>query len=147
MQQIKKISSIFFLSIFTMFMLHQVLPHVHHEHELVSETEASEHHHSHAHDHQKTEHQQNRESNSHSGLLESLIGNHTHTYHSNDLDVRNTAKQQIKVKEFSTFTLQVFHTFLFEKESEPNRFIVYQPPGNFDFYFTTPSLRGPPSLG
>jgi hypothetical protein len=129
-----------------MLMLHQALPHNHHQHELIDVVEAPEHHHSHAHsyDHDKEE---NKDSNDHSGFLDFLLGSHAHTYHSNDFEVRNIAKQQIKVKEFSAFTLPLFHTFLFKKESEPDRIIVYQPPGNFDFHLSTPSLRGPPVLG
>lgn len=132
-----------------MLMLHQVLPHVHHDHELVSTNKASEQHHAHDHhqDHEKTKKEENKESNDHAGLLEFLFGSHAHTYHSNDFELRNIAKQQIKVKDFSAFTLPVCYTFLFEKDSEQKSFTVYQPLGNFDCYLSPPSLRGPPVLG
>lgn len=86
MQQFKHISASFFLSIFSILLLHKALPHNHHE--LNDAIEISEHHHSHAHSH-GYEKMESEESDGHSGLLSFLFGSHAHTYHSNDFQVRN----------------------------------------------------------
>lgn len=128
-----------------MLMLHQAMPHSHHQHELIDVVEASEHHHSraHSHDHDKEE---NKDSNDHSGLLGFLLGNHAHTYHANDFQVRKEIKPQITVKILSSFVIWEQELFSLEQQrkSEPvTRFSTdYQHP-----YLSTYSVRGPPALG
>lgn len=129
-----------------MLLLHQALPHMHHEHGIIAvETTIDHHHgeHNHGHDHSD----ENEDGNENSGLLGFLLGSHAHTYHSIDFEVKNIAKHQIKVKEVSDFTILVYHTFLFKDKREPKKTTAYQPPGNFCFYLSTSYLRGPPVLG
>ncbi len=128
-----------------MLMLHQALPHSHHQHELNESFEISGHHHSHAngHSHDKKE---NEESNDHSGLLGFLLGNHAHTYHANDFQVRKEIKPQITVKVLSSFVIWEQELFSFEQQRKSElvaRFSIdYQHP-----YLSTYSVRGPPALG
>jgi hypothetical protein len=127
-----------------MLLLHQALPHNHHQHELNDATEISGHHHSHAHGHDH-DGEENEDSKDDSGLLAFLLGSHVHSYHSNDFQVRNEAKPQIQV--LPTFVLPELQLFSFDHHSsivEPvPRFTTgYQHP-----CLSTPSLRGPPILG
>lgn len=144
MQSFKHISASFFLSIFSILLFHQALPHNHHQHEQIDviETSVDQHSHSHDHNHDKEE---NKDSNDQSGLLDFLLGSHTHTYHTNDFQVRNDVKPQIQV--LHSFVVPELEFFSFNHhsriiESVPLFIINYQHP-----YFSTPSLRGPPALG
>lgn len=144
MQRFKHISASFFLSIFGMLLLHQALPHNHHQHELNDAIEISGHHHSHDHSHDR-DREENKDSDDHSGLLDFLLGSHSHTFHSNDFQVRNEVKPQIQV--LPTLVLPEFQLYTFDHHSsiiEPApRFTTgYQHP-----WLSTTSLRGPPALG
>jgi len=127
-------------------MLHQVLPHVHHEHVVVNETKVAEHHHSHAQDHEK-EKEKNKDSNDHAGLLDFLLESHAHTYHSSNFEVRNIGKRQFKDQEFSAYTLTELQISFFKKERKSKKIIAYPPPDSYNIYLLTPALRGPPVLG
>lgn len=129
-----------------MLMLHQTLPHLHHEHgRTVVENSTHHHHseHSHGHDHSSDD----KDEGDKSGFLGFLLADHSHTYHSNDFEVKNTVREQVKNKKLSAFSSSVYYTFLLKEESTPKKITAYRPPGNFDFYISTISLRGPPVLG
>lgn len=91
-----------------MLLLHQALPHNHHQHELNDAIEISGHQHAHGHEHDKEE---NKDPDDLSGLLGFLLGSHSHTYHSNDFQVRNEIKPQIQVS--PTFVLPELQLFSF----------------------------------
>ncbi len=129
-----------------MLMLHQVLPHNHHQHERIDVVEASEHHHSHDHNHDHDK-EENKESNDHSGFLDFLLDSHSHTYHSTDFQVRNEIKAQIQVKQLSSFVLPEFDLFSFAHHPEKIKPVPRFTTGYHHPYLSTLSLRGPPILG
>jgi hypothetical protein len=127
-----------------MLLLHQALPHNHHQHELNDAIDISGHQHSHAHGHEHDK-EENKDPDDLSGLLGFLLGSHSHTYHSNDFQIRNEIKPQIQVS--STFVLPELQLFSFVHhisivEPVPRFTTGYHHP-----YLSTPSVRGPPTLG
>ncbi len=144
MSGFKHISAFLFLSIFSMFLLHQVLPHNHHE--LTDAIEISGHHHSHAHSHDHDK-EESKDSNDHSGLLAFLLGTHSHAYHSNDFQLRNELKPQIRTKDLYSFVLPQFQLYTFERHKEKLKPVSRCAPGYRHPNLSTPFLRGPPALG
>lgn len=141
MQKFKYISASIFLGIFTMLLMHQALPHDHLEHKLMDDTKASTHHHSHEHEEEKKDH------NNISGILDFLFGSHSHTYHSNDFHVKKEARTYNQLKKDLSFILPEFQILSTQHPhnrvmSFPPLMVVYQHPG-----LSTPTLRGPPTLG
>jgi hypothetical protein len=144
MQPFKHISAYFFLSIFSVLLLHQALPHNHHQHELNDAIEISGHHHSHAHSHDHDK-EENKDPDDLSGLLGFLLGSHAHTYHSNDFQVRNEVKPQIQV--LPIFVLPQLELFSFDHHSSTLEPVPRFTTGYQHLYLSIPSLRGPPVLG
>ncbi|MEO9477900.1 MAG: hypothetical protein ABJG41_20320 [Cyclobacteriaceae bacterium] len=144
MQQFRKIAAISFLSIFSMYLLHQVLPHVHHEHgsaEHISITDAE---HSHDHDH----HHHDDDSNDDDGfdLLGFLFGTHAHTVQvDNILVAKSISKQQVTVKVVVADLAYV--TKISDRKPEIQAIWQHPPDPTKSPHATSVSLRGPPSLG
>lgn len=146
MQRTQKIASYFLLSLFSMFLLHQVLPHSHHQHELTEVKEAHKHHHSHPHSHDH-HNKEKKDSNDPFDLLGFLLGNHAHFYHSHDLQVRNKVTPQIQIQVLSPHVLPEIQLFSFEYYNGKVVPVPRYKPGYCDPYLFTHSLRGPPALG
>ncbi len=126
-----------------MLFMHQALPHYHHEHTLIDDINASTHHHSHQHEHEE----EHEDSNDFSDILDFLLGSHSHSYHTNDFQVKNDARTHHQVKNVLSFISSEFQ--ILSIEYPPNRVkpfltftVVYQHP-----FLFTPTLRGPPTLG
>ncbi|MEP0984112.1 hypothetical protein [Ekhidna sp.] len=146
MQQFRKIAAISFLSIFSMYLLHQVLPHVHHEHgsaEHISITETKA---EHSHDHDHHHHDDDDDSSEGFDLLGFLFGTHAHTVQvDNILVAKSISKQQVSVK---VVVADVAYEIKIS-EREPEEQILWQHPPDptKSPHLTSVSLRGPPSLG
>ncbi len=148
MQKANKISAFFFLGLFSLMMLHQALPHLHHQHEDSPShshsdvAHSGEHHH---HDDGPKEKQQ-----SPFGFFGFLMDMHVHSSVSSDIAVlkRSTVEQQTVVdKDVSNSTFDIQKLFLIDNgqnESPP----IYHPPNTyFNPYLSCLDLRGPPTLG
>lgn len=130
-------------------MLHQVLPHVHHQHDgFDTSIEQSDHHHEQDHNHDHN-HYNGEDDDSGNDFLGFLLGNHAHNYHSYDFtEVRNIAKQHIKVKDFSFYTLPDLLIFQTDDYGAHIPVFIHPPPDiNYNTYLSARTLRGPPALG
>lgn len=142
MQQFRKIAAISFLSTFSMYLLHQVLPHVHHEqgsaeHISISDSE-------HAHDH---DHHHHHDSSEGFDLLGFLFGTHAHTVQvDNILVAKSISKQQASVK--VVVAADVAYNIKISNRVPEEQVIWQHPPDPTKSpHLTSVSLRGPPSLG
>lgn len=147
MQQHKKIAALFFLSIFSMLMLHQMLPHAHHQHaDLRSSVERADHH-----DHHRHQHQHDGEKDdSTTNWLGFLLEGHAHTtYHSSDFHkFENAAQQLLKHPNCSAYVLVEFLLLALDDHGEQTEYVVHPPPDHSTHpYLATLALRGPPVLG
>jgi zinc transporter ZupT len=139
-----KIKAFFFLGVFGMLLMHQVFPHLHHEHDNVNhEVAQTDHGHSHDHDHDKNQDKKN-------GFFSFLFSTHTHISNAGEvLIVESTLSDYHKKKEFSKALDKSYSLkSLFTAYREPEKPLVYQPPNlYFNPYLSYLSLRGPPALG
>jgi len=147
MKFISKIAPLFFLSIFSLFTLHQVLPHVHHEHEGFEDTvgHIGDQHHSHEKNHHHNEEEQNQDVD----FLDFLLGNHVHSISASDMQtVKNVTTQKV-VSE------NVVFNFFYELKIPPpladgvEKSSFGRAPSSFGnkVYLSTSFLRGPPTVG
>jgi len=144
MHLIRKISAFLFLGIFSMFMLHQVLPHVHHQHDGLNIISANQNEHLHHHQ----DHHHDNEEDVDLDLFDFLLGNHTHSYHNADLAVKNIAKWQIRAKDISIYSLPEYQIFSISDYCVRIPKYGQDPPNCYYLiYLSSLSLRGPPSLG
>ena len=121
-------------------MLHQSLPHVHHDHEsLHASVEMDGHNHN---------HEEGQENHSDS-FFHDLINGHAHSDHSaDDENLRHLSEQSIKVKLFPLFSFYTPIAFCLEEQWIDTRPLVDRPPGLIASPFlSSHSLRGPPVLG
>jgi len=145
MQRFKKIAIISFLSIFSIYLLHQLLPHVHHAHGSAEDiTNSSEHLHD-SDDH----HHHDEDANEEFDLLGFLLGTHAHsTPADNTLVAKRIVKQQSSAKIVAIVATD-------QTESLSNSVGVWEeqtpwqdPPDPTKIpYLSSGSLRAPPSLG
>jgi len=147
-----QIKSFLFLGIFSMLLLHQTLPHLHHQHEDSHSHEASHSHsdvaHSGEHHHHNDSSQENEKSPY--GFFGILMDMHVHSTVSSDIVVvkTNTVEQQTNVDKDvadSVFDFQGHLSIDNRQNASPP---IYHPPNNyFNPYLSCPDLRGPPILG
>lgn len=124
-------------------LLHQTIPHLHHDHAGTHEHASLDHTHSQDHDHEK-------HSETAQDLFSILLGMHSHGGSNSEVPVVKISIEQIapnKVEaEKQLFQLYANHTALFE-ENGVDLFENYQPPSRyFNPYLSQLSLRGPPCL-
>lgn len=149
MQVKAQIKASILLGLFSLLLLHQTVPHSHHDHQEKSEHRVakSSHGHSHSHEH---EHKHGQEREDSKGFFSILLAIHSHTGSSTEVPVVEEAIQHILLKKVKTesFSPQHFlpiYAFLEGMVAELNR--NYQPPPKyFDSYLSLLSLRGPPQL-
>lgn len=144
MQKHNHIKVIFFIGIFSMFLLHQVVPHLHHQHQ------DSHSHNSVAlnndHDHH---HAPEKEDNPKSGFIDFFLTMHVHSSVSNEILItkENVVKQTVVRKNI----IQPFspnYNIVYNDYGEVDKRSIYHPPKNyFNLYLICLDLRGPPSLG
>jgi len=142
MQKYKHIKAFFFLGIFSMLLLHQVVPHLHHQHDVEHTHHADTHSDKHHHDDAEKE-------NSEKGILDFFFGAHVHSVVTNEIFVaQERSVKQVKVKKEVKTPVSLVHynKSIIYDEAGKNR--VYHPPNNyFNRYLISSDSRGPPTLG
>ena len=132
-------------------MLHQVVPHVHHEHlpeESASKVVADHHHHGgthqHSHDNPKDEEDDKSEPKDFWGFL---LGNHTHGYHA-EFNQRKT-EHDLRRKAYSKdMPLEHSSTAQVDRYEDPPPLLGKHPPNpNYRVHLSSLALRGPPVIG
>jgi len=140
-----KIIARFLLSIFCLFMLHQLTPHSHHQHEVEV---LSDHH---ADDHEGTAHEHHSDEKSPLDFLSLLFANHAHSQQLVDQSPLNSQVQSSethvkKNREQKTiaalFHIPIDKVSLTSKQSVPESLGIHK-----NTYFISIALRGPPTLG
>jgi hypothetical protein len=146
MQKANKISAFFFLGLFSLMLLHQFFPHLHHQHEdshSHSDIVHSVEHHHHDNDSEEKEEVP-------SGFFDFFMDVHAHSSFSSDIVVlkRNTIEQQTNVdKDVAKISFDAKEYFFvgYRQNCKPP---VYHPPNTyFNSYLSSLDSRGPPSLG
>ena len=142
MQKHNNIKALFFLGIFSMLLLHQVLPHSHHQEEIDHSHENLVHNDGH-------NHGAHHESKSKKGFLDFFLDFHEHTLVSNEiLLTQQSIEKPTRVKKEISTPISVFHTNSSINYYEAEKIKVYHPPNNyFNAYLLSLDSRGPPSLG
>ncbi len=147
MQKYRKISALFLLSIFSMFMLHQFLPHEHHQHDgsTTSLEKAKHHHHHHNQEHGHHHHSQGKNNDLSTVLFGFLLEIHTHTSHSNGfLEIENIVINRNKAKVFSTSALARFSLFSICECRQLVPILACNPHIESSPFLSARSVRGPP---
>ena len=93
MQKHNHIIAIFFLGIFSVFLLHQIVPHLHHQHEDSRSQKAILHADSHDHHHDTPE----KEDNSKNGFLDFFLGMHVHIAVSDEIPVIRQLTKKLRI--------------------------------------------------
>lgn len=144
MQKYNNIKALFFLGIFSMLLLHQVLPHWHHEHEVEHTHKAVAHSDHHSHDHDVPE-----KEIPYKGFLDLFLEMHVNiTVSSEILLTHASSVKQLIVKTYKSAPASVNHYTVFINYDKVEKIRVYHPPNNyFNSYLSSLDSRGPPSLG
>ena len=146
MQKPNKIAAFFFLGLFSLLMLHQAFPHLHHQHEETHShsdiAHTGEHHHHDDSSHEKKE--------SPYGFFGFFMDMHVHSTVSRDVVVlkRNTVERQTIVDDNVVKLTSDFQEFYVVDNRQNDKPPIYHPPNrHFNPYLSSLDLRGPPSLG
>jgi hypothetical protein len=140
MQNQKNITALFFLGVFAILLMHQVMPHGHHEHnvalthEELANGEALSHHHKVL----GTEH-------SEKGFLDLFLNSHVHSVVFNEILLSNSSNiKQTEFKKDISTPLLVVHYLSF-KNDDSKKTEVYHPPNHYcNAHFSSFDSRGPP---
>lgn len=149
MHSLRKIAAAFFLSLFGLYLLHNIFPHTHHDHELsqASELQAAAHHH-----HDATHHHHSDKNDSdqdQSDFFDFLFNSHSHFKHplQHSIAVVETLKavKQVVIKDFYSNDPYLFTA----KDTDVgwHRYVLFDDVDPDNPYLQTTSLRGPPVLG
>ncbi|MDP3312643.1 hypothetical protein [Lutibacter sp.] len=135
------------MSIFSIFLLHQVVPHLHHHHE-------AEHIHKATfqvdkQNHDTHHHESPNKENSKNDLFDFFIEVHVHSIFSNEIIVRqkeNLKQTIVENKVFQSVFLK--NIVIYDYFRDIVNLKIYQPPNNyFNPYLLSLDSRGPPTLG
>ncbi|PVW13766.1 hypothetical protein DDV96_11425 [Marixanthomonas spongiae] len=145
MQKPNKIAAFFFLGLFSLIMLHQAFPHLHHQHEEMHShsdiTHTGEHHHD--------DSSQEKEDSLY-GFFGFFMDMHVHSTASSDIVVlkRDAVEHQTTVDDNIVKPTSDFQEFYVVANRQNGKPPIYHPPNNhFNPYLSSLDLRGPPSLG
>ncbi|CAM3321828.1 hypothetical protein [Aequorivita lipolytica] len=144
MQKHNHIKALFFLGIFSLLLLHQVVPHFHHQHEVEHSHNAVSNSDSHSHHHDVPEKESSKK-----GLLDLFLEVHIHSLVSNEIVVthESSVKKHNVQKDVKT-AIPVNHYSIPIYYDEAEKVAVYQPPNTyFNPYLSCLDSRGPPTLG
>ena len=143
MQKNNHIKALFFLGIFAMLLLHQVLPHWHHEHEVEHTHNAVAHSVNHSHHHDVPE-----QKSPNKGFLDLFLEMHMHYAVFNEiLLIQKSSVKQLDVKKDINTSVSFAHYNISINYEEAEKIKVYHPPNNyFNSYLSSLDSRGPPSL-
>ena len=144
MQKQNHIKALFFLGIFSMLLLHQVLPHWHHEHDVEHTHKAVAHSDTHSHHHDVPE-----KESPNKGVLDLFLEMHVHSVVSTEiLLTRESSIKHLEVKKDISTAVSVVHYHSTINYDEAEKIKVYHPPNNyFKTHLSSLDSRGPPSLG
>lgn len=144
MQKHRNIKALFFLGIFSILLLHQIVPHWHHQDQ--GEHQHSEVAHSHQHDHH---HERPENKTSKKGVIEWFLEVHVHSVAAIDFLVlkRQSIKKFSVKKELSKSLITAETNFVNSDNTHINK-LWFDPPDRIHKpYFSSYTLRGPPRLG
>ena len=144
MQKHQNIKALFFLGIFSLLLLHQTVPHLHHEHQEEHHHGGMAHGHHHDHHHEESGHDDLRK-----GFFGWFLDMHVHTNTTTDVVVlERTSVTKVSVQKDLAKAVVLYQTDLDYFEETPKDDIRYHPPDNLQStHSSNPTLRGPPSLG
>ena len=144
MQKHNNIKALFFLGVFSMLLLHQLLPHWHHEDEIKHSHNTIEHGDSLNYHHHISEKQSPLVA-----FLDMVLDMHVHSVVSNEvLLTHESSIKHLEVKKDTNAPNSVvqYHSTINYDEAENIK--VYHPPNNYlNTYLSSLDSRGPPSLG
>ena len=144
MQKHNHIKALFFLGIFSMLLLHQVAPHLHHQHEVEHKHNAVAHSDAHSHHHDVPE-----KESPNKGFLDLFLEMHVHSVVSNEIlltNERSTKHLDVKKKIRTSDSVAQYSISINIDEVQKTK--VYHPPNNyFNPHLSSLDSRGPPSLG
>lgn len=145
MQKNKKIKALFFLSVFSVLLLHHIFPHFHHQHEVIKTAE-THHHDDHHHHHDESP---DEDDDSKENLFNFLFGMHVHAFVVDEVPFVKYSINKLKKAE-TVDVISSYSTFLVfsidSKEIEDPA--IYDPPNYFSIsYIHSLKTRGPPVLG
>jgi len=144
MQKYNQIKTLLLLGIFSMFLLHQVVPHLHHQHESPHSNSAIAHNDDHLH-HDTPE----KNDNPKKGFIDFFLAMHVHSSISNEILItkKDVVRQTIVRKNISQ-TFSPNYNIVFNDNGWVDKQSIYQPPNSyFNLYLICLDLRGPPGLG
>jgi hypothetical protein len=143
MQKHNHIKALFFLGIFSMLLLHQAVPHKHHQHEVKNTQKAIAHSDNHSHHHDVPK------ESSKKGFLGLFLDVHVHSIVSNEILLTHQCNlKQLKLKKDVNTPISVNHYRISINYDEAEKVKVYHPPNNyFNPFLSSFDSRGPPSLG
>lgn len=144
MQKHNHIKALFFLGIFSMLLLHQIVPHLHHEHEVEHTHKAIANSDNHSHHHDVPEKESPKK-----GFLDLFLEMHVHAIVFNEiLLIQESNVKQLDVKKEISSPVSVVHYNICINYDEAEKVNFYHPPdGYFNPYLSSLHSRGPPSLG
>ena len=127
-----------------MLILHQVLPHWHHEHDVEHTHKAVAHSDTHSHHHDVPE-----KESPNKGFLDLFLEMHVHSVVSNEiLLTHESCIKHFEVKKDISVPISVVHYHSFINYDKAEKIKFYHPPNNyFNAYLSSLDSRGPPSLG
>jgi len=148
MQKYKNIKALFFLGVFSLLLLHQAMPHWHHQHGEHNHGHDVAHHHHHNQDHHH-HHDKSEGDQSKKGFLDWFLELHTHTNTTTDVLVleQTTGKKVTAEKESLRTLLPVTVYPVFGEVAITIDEWYYPPDNRQNKSFSSLTLRGPPSLG
>ena len=143
MRKYNKIKAIFFLGIFSIFLLHQMLPHWHQEHEVEQTYKAVAHSNSHGHHHNVPE-----KESPYKGFLDLFLEMHVHSEAVNEnLLIHLSSLKRLDVKKDINKLVSIVQRSISTSCNETDKVKVYYPPNtNFYYYLSSLDSRGPPYL-
>jgi hypothetical protein len=144
MQKHNNIKALFFLGIFSMLLLHQVLPHWHHEHDVEHTHNAVANSDTHSHHHDVPE-----KESPNKGFLDLFLEMHVHSVVSNEILLTHESRiKLVEVKKDISTPISFVHCYNSINYEKSEKIKVYHPPNNyFNTYLSSLDSRGPPSLG
>ena len=131
------------MGLFSLILIHQMIPHLHHENS--ENHDHAEMEHAHSHDHQHEE-----EPGEPKSLFSFLLSMHSHVGGNTEVPVVKTSTEQIAPKKERSENLVPYNFFreiAFSENVVADLIANYQPPPDyFKLYLSHLSLRGPPHL-
>ena len=144
MQKHKHIKALFFLGIFSMLLLHQVLPHWHHEdvvkhtHSAISDSNTHSHHHNHSEIQSPL-----------IGFLDLFLEMHVHSVMSTDMLItfQSSVKQFEAKKNINAAIYEDYYSSVISNDETLTLGNYHPTTTYFNSYLSSLDSRGPPALG